>query len=98
MELNVIDAHIVVHWPLLKRYTVFFREGGVQNFITEIDELPPTLQKYVKECEDNQWFEVREFGFVPNYKPDLSTQRSTQPFSMVLYSKSYGNLSTPKKE
>lgn len=98
MELNIIDSHIVTHWPLLKRYTVFFREGGVQNFISEIDDLPPTLQKYIGECEEHGWFEVHEFGFVPHAKVGPEDVRSDLPFSVTLYSRSFGKRDEEQKE
>ena len=44
--------HIVMHYPTLHRFVVFFKEGGAQSFDMEEQELPNSLRKYIRECRE----------------------------------------------
>lgn len=83
MDENRMLDHVILHYQPLGRYSVFFREGGAQNFDMTADQLPDTLQKYIKECESNGWYE----DLCPNLRPLVN--RPDALFAVRVYSKAY---------
>lgn len=87
MNSSKLSDHVVLHYPLLGRYCVFFREGGAQNFDMTEGELPNTLQKYIRECRDSGQYEEVRTKLVPcEVKGEAPENKS---FVVVFYSKMY---------
>lgn len=83
MDTRTLTSHLILHYPTLKRYTVFFREGGAQNFDMEVEHLPTTLQNYISECERNGWVKTLSTKLFP------SAEDSSGEFTIKVYSKAY---------
>ncbi len=87
MNLGELTDHIVMYYPILGRYIVFYKEGGAQTMDMELDQLPNSLRKYIKECEERGWCESLTTGIAP------CVAHPNKAFTVKVYSKSYADVS-----
>lgn len=46
-----LKNHIIIEYPQSMKYTVLFREGGIQNFCAQFNDLPQKLQNVISKAK-----------------------------------------------
>lgn len=84
-----LKDHVVVEYPQLGKYTILFREGGMQNFTLGFEDLPGRIQTYMQQCIAEGRFQTVTIPHTAGFTEEPQAMSGFDGMVIKTYSKAF---------